>query len=67
MSDDPLFKNVTDPVERRKKLVENSQIVTHDLRKIALERCGDAGTDVFNLAQYLGAVIRELDALADAG
>jgi len=67
MSNDPFFKNVADPVERRKKLVESPQIVTRDLRQIALEKCGDAGTDVFNLAQYLGAVIRELDSLADAG
>ncbi len=67
MNNDAFFKNVTNPIERRKKLVENSQIVAHDLRQIALDRCGDAGPDVFNLAQYLGAVIRELDALADAG
>lgn len=60
---DPLFKAVTDPAERKQKLIENAEIVVRDLRKIGVDRCGDAGPDVSNLAQYLGQVIRELESL----
>ena len=60
MGNDPLFKSIVDPAERMQKLIENAEIVVRDLRQIAVERCGEAGPDVFNLAQYLGHVIREL-------
>ena len=60
MNNDPLYKSVSDPIERKNKLIENAQLVVGDLRRIGVERCGEAGPDVHNLAQYLGSVIREL-------
>jgi hypothetical protein len=60
---DPLFKAVADPAERKQKLIDKAQVVVSELRKIGVERCGDAGPEVHNLAQYLGQVIRELESL----
>lgn len=62
---DPLFREITDPAERSRKLVENGRVAAKDLREYALAHLGDHGTHVFNQVTYLLSVIKELGALAD--
>lgn len=55
MANDPLFRNIADPAERKRKLVENAQVVVNELRQLSTD-----SPDIFNGTQYLGQVIREL-------
>lgn len=55
MADDPFFRNVADPAERKRKLIENAELVVKELRQLSTD-----SPDIFNRAQYLGHVIREL-------